>query len=105
MATVAVGTPPTGIAALSRVAVARAADLVQSIERAVVGESKIRTAQGNAYAALCADRARAQARAEMDALVRALIAEPRAGLAPITRSQAAEPHVVSTRRAVHAAHR
>ena len=51
--------PPTGIAALSRAAVARAADLVQSIERAVVGESKIRTAQGNAYAALCADRARA----------------------------------------------
>ena len=71
----AVATPPTGFAAISRAVVAAAADLVGSVERAVVGEQKIRTARDNAWDAMCADRARAQARDEMDALVRAILAD------------------------------
>lgn len=74
MATATVDTPTTGLAALSRAVVSAAADFVQTVERAVVGEQKVRTAQGNAYAALCEDRARAQARDEMDALVKSLLA-------------------------------
>ncbi|GLY93529.1 hypothetical protein [Actinoplanes sp. NBRC 103695] len=71
---IAVATPPTGIAALSRAVVSTAADFVQTIEKAMLGEEKIRTAQRNAWDALCEDRARAQARAEMDAMVRAILA-------------------------------
>ena len=78
MATAA-GVQHNGVAALSRAVVAAAADLVTSLERAVVGESKVRTARGNAWDAIQADRARAQARQEMDQLVRALVATgPRA---------------------------
>jgi hypothetical protein len=77
---------PAGIAAMSRAVVSAAADLVVSIERAVVGDDKIRTARGNAWAAIQADRARAQARVEMDALVRALMADgPRTDATTTTR--------------------
>ncbi|MEV6630600.1 hypothetical protein AB0M54_07610 [Actinoplanes sp. NPDC051470] len=68
------GAPPSGIASLSRAVVAAAADLVLSVERAMVGDAKLRTAQSNAWDALCEDRARARARAEMDAMVRAILA-------------------------------
>ncbi|MEV6492306.1 hypothetical protein AB0M20_27335 [Actinoplanes sp. NPDC051633] len=71
----AVATPPAGIAAFSRAVVAAAADLVGSVERAVVGDQRVRTARDNAWDAMCADRARAQARDEMEALVRAILAE------------------------------
>ena len=83
----AVATRPTGFAAFSRAVVAAAADLVETVERAVVAEHKIRTARDNAWDALCADRARAQARDEMDALVRSIVA---AG--PRTRVAAGKPH-------------
>ena len=76
---------PAGIAAMSRAVVSAAADLVVSIERAVVGDDKIRTARGNAWAAIQADRARAQARDEMDALVRALMADGPRSHATTTR--------------------
>jgi len=66
---------PAGIAAMSRAVVSAAAEFVGTLERAVVGEDNIRTARGNAWAAIQADRARAQARDEMDALVRALLAD------------------------------
>ena len=68
------GATPTGVAAISRAVVAAAADFVVSVERAVVGESNIRTARSNAWDAIQADRARAQARAEMDQLVQSLLA-------------------------------
>lgn len=103
---------PAGLAAMSRAVVSAAAELVVSVERAVVGEDKIRTAQGNAWAAVQADRARAQARAEMDALVRTLLTAgpqtaapattprtdgaPRKGAAP--RSTAAARGTAATRR-------
>jgi hypothetical protein len=35
----------------------------------VLGEQRLGTAQGNAWAAICADRERAQARAEADRLI------------------------------------
>lgn len=70
----AVDVQPSGVAAISRAVVAAAAELVAGVERAMVGESKIRTARGNAWDAIQADRARAQAREEMDQLVRALLA-------------------------------
>ncbi|WP_372472045.1 hypothetical protein [Jidongwangia harbinensis] len=66
--------PPAGFAAVSRAVVAVAAELVGTVERAVVGDANVRTARGNAWDALCADRARAQAREEMDQLVRMRLA-------------------------------
>ncbi|MEV8507776.1 hypothetical protein AB0368_23550 [Actinoplanes sp. NPDC051475] len=67
----------SGFAALSRTVVSYAAELIAGVERRVVGEEKMRTARGNAWAAICADRARAQARADMDAMVAVLAAQPR----------------------------
>jgi hypothetical protein len=67
-------TAEVGFAAVSRAVVAAAADLVAEVERRVVGDGNVRTAQGNAWAAICADRARAQARADMDVMVATLTA-------------------------------
>jgi hypothetical protein len=75
MATTAVGASPAGFAAFSRAFVAVTAELVESAARRVVGEQRVRTARGNAWAAMCEDRARAQARAEMDVLVQTLVAK------------------------------
>lgn len=101
MATAA-GVQHSGVAALSRAVVAAAADLVTSLERAMVGEHKVRTARGNAWDALQADRARAQARQEMDQLVRALVAgSPRTTAAPAPAVVAARPR--SRRKALAAA--
>jgi len=78
----ATDTQPAGIAAISRAVVAAAAELVENVERAMVGDDKVRTARGNAWDAIQADRARAQARDDMAALVRALLANgPGAGAA------------------------
>jgi hypothetical protein len=74
MATVE-GAQPAGIVAVSRAVVSAAAELVAGVERAVVGDANVRTAQRNAWAAIQADRARAQARDEMNQLVAALMAD------------------------------
>jgi hypothetical protein len=72
-----------GIVAVSRAVVSAAAELVAGVERAMAGDGKVRTAQGNAWDALQADRARARARAEMDELVAALLADgPRGRTTP-----------------------
>jgi hypothetical protein len=68
------GTQPAGIVAVSRAVVSAAAELVAGVERAVVGDDKVRTAQSNAWDAIQADRARAQARDEMNEVVAALLA-------------------------------
>jgi hypothetical protein len=73
----------SGIVAVSRAVVSAAADLVAGVERAMAGDGKVRTAQGNAWDALQADRARAQARAEMDQLVAALLADTPHPLKPL----------------------
>lgn len=87
----AAGADSHGLVAVSRAVVAAAAELAATVERAVVGDDRVRTARGNAYDAICADRARARARDEMDALVRSLLADrPRAGGAALTPR--ATPH-------------
>jgi hypothetical protein len=53
-----------------------AAGVAYAVERAVVGEARVRTARRNAWEAVCADRDRARHRAEMGELV--------AGLAQVT---------------------
>ncbi|HYN95668.1 MAG TPA: hypothetical protein VES42_17615 [Pilimelia sp.] len=63
------------ITALPRAVIAAAAGVVRSVERAVVG-GPVRTAQGNAWEAVCADRARALRRAEASRLVAALRRSP-----------------------------
>jgi hypothetical protein len=78
---------PTGIVAVSRAFVSAAAELVAGVERAMVGDANVRTAQRNAWDAICADRARAQARDEMNELVAKLLANgvpphPEAGPSP-----------------------
>ena len=65
--------PQTGIVALSRALVSAAAELAAGVERAVAGPDRVRTAQSNAWDAICADRARAQAKADMDQAVAALL--------------------------------
>ena len=93
-------TAEVGFVAVSRAVVAAAAELATEVERRVLGEENVRTAQGNAWAAICADRARAQARADMDAMVAALAANARrdqraVGSSP--RSSASQAALVSTR--------
>jgi hypothetical protein len=66
-----------GIVAVSRAVVSVAAELVAGVERAMAGDGKVRTARGNAWDALQADRARARERAEMDALIAALSRTPK----------------------------
>ena len=68
------GNQPAGILAVSRAVVSVAAELVAGVERAVVGDGKVRTAQGNAWDAIQADRARAQARDDMNEVVAELLA-------------------------------
>ena len=72
--TTAEATRPAGIVAVSRTVVSVAAELVAGVERVMVGDANVRTAQSNAWDAIQADRARAQARDEMKRLVAALLA-------------------------------
>jgi hypothetical protein len=65
---------PAGFAAASRAVVAAAAELVTGVQRAVVGQANVRTAQGNAWDAILADRARNQARDDLTREVAALVA-------------------------------
>jgi hypothetical protein len=83
MAATAPNTQPAGIVAVSRAVVSAAAEFVAGVERAMVGDANVRTAQGNAWDAVQADRARAQARDEMNQLVASLLTDsPRAERAP-----------------------
>ncbi|MEH0934887.1 hypothetical protein [Micromonospora psammae] len=63
-----------GLTTLSRTVASLAVGVVHTLERAVVGEARVRTARGNAWEAVCADRARADQRAELDRLVAELAA-------------------------------
>jgi hypothetical protein len=98
-------TAEVGFVAVSRAVVAAAAELATGIERRVLGDENVRTAQGNAWAAICADRARAQARADMDAMVAALAANANRGprrdrqraVGSSPRSSASQVALVSTR--------
>ncbi|MEU4644013.1 hypothetical protein [Micromonospora sp. NPDC023814] len=63
-----------GLTTISRTVASLAVGVVHTVERAVVGEARMRTARGNAWEAVCADRARADQRAELDRLVAELTA-------------------------------
>ncbi|MBQ1073055.1 hypothetical protein KBX06_07755 [Micromonospora sp. C31] len=65
---------PVGLTTVSRTVASLAVGVVHTLERAVVGEARMRTARGNAWEAVCADRARAEQRAELDRLVAELAA-------------------------------
>ncbi|MER7891032.1 hypothetical protein ABTX15_14530 [Micromonospora sp. NPDC094482] len=66
--------PTVGLTTISRTVASLAVGVVHTLERAVVGEGRMRTARGNAWEAVCADRARADRRAELDRLVAELAA-------------------------------
>lgn len=61
-----------GLVAIPRAVLSAAAGVYTTMERAMVGDSRVRTARSNAWDAICADQARAQARAEMARLIAAL---------------------------------
>ena len=63
-----------GLTTISRTVASLAVNVVHTVERAVVGPTRIRTARGNAWEAICADRARADQRAALDRLVAELAA-------------------------------
>ncbi|MFC4150230.1 hypothetical protein ACFO0M_28590 [Micromonospora mangrovi] len=63
-----------GLTTISRTVASLAVGMVHTLERAVVGEGRTRTARGNAWEAVCADRARAEQRAELERLVAELAA-------------------------------
>lgn len=80
-----------GLTTISRTVVSLAVEVVHTLERVVAGEGRVRTARGNAWEAVCADRARADQRAELDRLVAELAA---------TRAAARDRHPGQDRRAV-----
>ncbi|PZG22747.1 hypothetical protein C1I95_04855 [Micromonospora craterilacus] len=63
-----------GLTTISRTVASLAVGVVQTLERAVVGPARMRTAQGNAWEAICADRARADQRVALERLVAELAA-------------------------------
>ncbi|GAB7047312.1 hypothetical protein [Catenuloplanes indicus] len=63
-----------GLVHMTRTVCSVAADLAQNVERAVVGPARVRTASGNAWEAVCADRDRARQRDEMRRRLAALTA-------------------------------
>ncbi|MFC5922616.1 hypothetical protein [Micromonospora vulcania] len=67
-------TPSIGLTTISRTVASLAVGVVHTLERAVVGEGRMRTARGNAWAAVCADRARADRRDELNRVVAELTA-------------------------------
>lgn len=62
-------TRPVDITAIPRAVLSAAAGMVHTVERAVVGEARVRTARDNAWEAVLADRHRATQRAEVSQLV------------------------------------
>ncbi|GIF05800.1 hypothetical protein [Actinoplanes siamensis] len=63
-----------GFAEVSRTLVAIAAEVLTGVQRAVVGPGNVRTARDNAWSAIEADRARAQARADTSRAVAEIVA-------------------------------
>jgi uncharacterized membrane protein len=74
-----------GFISIPRTLLSVAAGAVFSVERAVLGDRRVRTARGNAWEAVCADRARARARDEMRTLVAGL-AQVAVGSSPRSRA-------------------
>jgi hypothetical protein len=77
----------TDITAIPRAVISAAVGVVHTVERAV-GGGPIRTARGNAWEAVCADRARAMERDEIRRVIAAL-AQPAVGSSPRSRASQA----------------
>lgn len=85
-----------GFITIPRALLSAAAGIVFNVERAVVGDARVRTARRNAYEAVLADRARARHRAEMNVLV-ASLSQVAVGSSP--RSSASHASLVGSTRA------
>jgi hypothetical protein len=77
VATQTASTEQAGFAAVSRAVVSAAADLVTGVQRVVVGPTNVRTAQGNAWDAILADRARNDARDQLMREISEMLARSR----------------------------
>jgi hypothetical protein len=64
------------VTSIPRAVLSVAVGVVHSVERVMIGDARIRTARGNAWEAICADRDRAHRRDEIRALVAVLAATP-----------------------------
>ncbi len=64
--------PALGFTSIPRALLSAAAGVAFTVQRAVQGDAKVRTARRNAWEAVCADRARAAHRAAMRELVAGL---------------------------------
>ncbi|MBU8856120.1 hypothetical protein ACFFKH_19405 [Micromonospora marina] len=67
-------TQTIGLTTISRTVASLAVGVVHTLERAAAGDGRMRTARGNAWEAVCADRARAAQRRELERLVAELAA-------------------------------
>jgi hypothetical protein len=63
----------TGFLTIPRAVLSVAAEVYSSVERVVVGDSRVRTARSNAWEAMCADQARNRHRDETRRLVAELV--------------------------------
>ncbi|MDP9817018.1 hypothetical protein J3R04_002988 [Spirilliplanes yamanashiensis] len=72
-----------GFTTIPRALLSAAAGIAFSVERAVVGDARVRTARRNAWEAVCADRAAARRRAELDALLATLAHVPAGPVGPV----------------------
>jgi hypothetical protein len=84
----------TGLADLPRAVLSVAAGMIDTMERAVVGEARVRTARGNAWEAVLADRARAHQRDE----IRRQVAHLTGGSSPRSKAVQASGSLVLDRR-------
>lgn len=85
-----------GFATIPRTLLSVAAGVAYTVERAIVGDSRVRTARRNAWEAVCADRDQARRRAETDRLIAGL-AQVAVGSSP--RSSASHASLVGSTRA------
>jgi hypothetical protein len=100
--------PAIGFTTIPRALLSAAAGVAYTVQRAVQGDARVRTARRNAWEAVCADRARAAHRAEMRELVAELARAGQMGTAPRTaqvrvgsspRSKASQASLVGSSRA------
>jgi hypothetical protein len=80
-------TQPSGLVEIPRSVLSMAVGMIDTVERAVVGDARVRTARRNAWEAICADRARALHHDE----VRRLVSQLTVGSSP--RSSASQAAV------------
>jgi hypothetical protein len=78
---------PNGLVEIPRSVLSMAVGMIDTFERAVVGDDRVRTARRNAWEAICADRARADHHDE----VRRMVSQLTVGSSP--RSSASQAAV------------